>query len=222
VLLNRILNRGTLYAASSGPKLKLGVNENGTRPWPLRNVTQAPRTMDFTLRKATLNDRSAIQQLIADSARGLSTEDYTSTQIEAALLTVFGFDTDLVLDRTYMVAESDGKVVGCGGWSKRKTLFGGDQYPTRDSAKLDPAVDPAKIRAFFVHPRFARKGIGRAILAACENEAKAAGFSSIELMATLPGVKLYKACGYDGESVIEHELKSGVTLPLVPMKKSLL
>ena len=154
--------------------------------------------MEYVLRKATLEDRTAIQLLIADSARGLSTQDYSSTQIEAALETVFGFDTDLVVDKTYMVAVSDGLIVGCGGWSKRKTLFGGDQYETRDSGKLDPDLDPAKIRAFFVHPQFARKGIARAILSACENEAKAAGFRSIELMATLPGVRLYKACGYEG------------------------
>jgi len=177
--------------------------------------------MKFTLRKATLEDREAIQQLISDSARGLSKQDYTSTQIEAALETVFGFDTDLVIDKTYIVAESNGQIIGCGGWSKRKTLFGGDQYPTRDSAQLDPAVDPAKIRAFFVHPQFARKGIARAILMACENEAKASGFNSLELMATLPGVKLYKACGYEGESVLEYELQPGVKLPLVPMKKQL-
>lgn len=175
--------------------------------------------MQYALRKATLEDRAAIQQLIADSARGLSTQDYTSNQIEAALETVFGFDTDLVVDKTYMVAVSEGVIVGCGGWSKRKTLFGGDQYPTRDSAELDPDSDSAKIRAFFVHPQFARKGIGRAILSACENEAKAAGFRAIELMATLPGLKLYKACGYEGESIVEHELKPGVKLPLVPMKK---
>ena len=177
--------------------------------------------MEYVLRKATLEDRTAIQLLIADSARGLSTQDYSSTQIEAALETVFGFDTDLVVDKTYMVAVSDGLIVGCGGWSKRKTLFGGDQYETRDSGKLDPDLDPAKIRAFFVHPQFARKGIARAILSACENEAKAAGFRSIELMATLPGVRLYKACGYEGESIVEYELKPGVKLSLVPMKKIL-
>jgi len=178
--------------------------------------------MDHRLRKATLNDRSAIQKLIAESARELSTEDYTSTQIETAIATVFGFDSDLVEDNTYFVAErDDSTLVGCGGWSRRKTLFGGDQYPDRDSGYLDPGSEPAKIRAFFVHPQFARKGIARAILSACETEARAAGFTSVELMATLPGVKLYKACGFEGDQQVECELRSGVKLQLVPMRKVL-
>lgn len=177
--------------------------------------------MHCELRKATLADRAAIQRLIADSARGLSRADYTDQQIEAAIATVFGFDSDLVLDNTYFVAESSGVIVGCGGWSKRKTLFGGDQYPARDSAELDPKTESARIRAFFVHPGFARKGIGRAILSACESEAKAAGFQTVELMATLPGVKLYKACGYVGSEEIECELRDGVMLELLPMRKVL-
>ncbi|HZE71974.1 MAG TPA: GNAT family N-acetyltransferase [Pyrinomonadaceae bacterium] len=177
--------------------------------------------MDYQLRKATLNDRSAIQKLIAESARELSTEDYTATQIETAIATVFGFDSDLVIDNTYFVAERDGTLLGCGGWSRRKTLFGGDQYPGRDPGYLDPGSEPARIRAFFVHPQFARKGIARAILSACESEAKAAGFTSVELMATLPGVKLYKACGFEGDQQVECELTSGVKLQLVPMRKVL-
>ena len=177
--------------------------------------------MQYLLRKATLDDRAEIQQLIADSARGLSRADYSDQQIEAAIATVFGFDSDLVADNTYFVAESSGMIVGCGGWSKRKTLFGGDQYPARDSGNLDPDSEPSRIRAFFVHPKFARQGIGTAILSACESEAKAAGFQSVELMATLPGVKLYQACGYLAGDQIEFELTDAIKLELVPMRKVL-
>jgi len=176
--------------------------------------------MDYSLRKATLEDRPAIEELIAASARGLSREDYSEQQIEAAIATVFGVDTDLIIDETYFVAERAGMLIGCGGWSKRKTLFGGDRYASRDSRELDPELDPAKIRAFFVHPEFARKGIARAILSACEDEAKRAGFRSLELMATLPGLPLYKALGYEGDERVEYEM-AGVKIELVPMRKAL-
>lgn len=177
--------------------------------------------MDYILRKATLDDRAAIKQLIIESARSLSRDDYSEQQIEGAIATVFGVDTSLIVDRTYFVAESNGELIGCGGWSKRKTLFGGDQYATRDSSELDPQTDPAKIRAFFIHPRYARKGIARAILAKCESEAKACGFQALELMSTLPGIKLYLACGYEGDNRVDLEVGKGVTIGLVPMKKEL-
>ena len=177
--------------------------------------------MDYTLRKANLEDREAIEQLIVESARNLSREDYSEQQIEAAILTVFGVDTDLILDGTYFVADSSGMLIGCGGWSKRKTLFGGDRFASRDSSELDPKLEAAKIRAFFVHPESARKGIGRAILSACESEARAYGFRSMELMATLPGLKLYKACGYEGDQRVEYEIGDGVSIDFVPMKKDL-
>src|SRR5439155_12316970 len=128
--------------------------------------------MDYIIRKATLADRPTIAQLIQDSARSLSRADYSDEQIEGAIATVFGVDTNLIIDGTYFVADSAGSLIGCGGWSKRKTLFGGDQYATRDAGELDPKTDPAKIRAFFIHPEHARKGIGRAILKACEDEAR--------------------------------------------------
>lgn len=175
----------------------------------------------MNLRKATLDDRSKIQQLIADSARGLSREHYDDAQIEAAIATVFGVDTDLIEDGTYFVAESEGVMVGCGGWSRRRTLFGGDQFAARDAGYLDPATDPAKIRAFFVHPDHARKGIAQAILARCESEATAHGFHATELMATLPGVKFYKACGYAAQGNYDLELREDVKLELVPMRKEL-
>jgi len=175
--------------------------------------------MDYSIRKATLADRDRIQQLIAESARGLSREHYSDAQIEAAIVTVFGVDTDLIEDGTYFVAESERALVGCGGWSRRRTLFGGDQFTARDAGYLDPRTDPAKIRAFFVHPDHARKGIAQAILARCESEAAAYGFSAIELMATLPGVEFYKACGYSDQGTYELELTGRVSLELVPMRK---
>ena len=121
-------------------------------------------TMEYLIRKATLNDCPTIEKLIALSARELSAQDYTSEQIEGALKGAFGIDTQLIRDGTYFVVEAGDAMIGCGGWSKRKTLFGGDRREARDSAELNPETDPAKIRAFFVHPKWARKGIGRAIL----------------------------------------------------------
>ena len=177
--------------------------------------------MDYTIRKANLDDREAIGQLIAASARHLSLEDYSEQQIEAAIRTVFGVDTNLILDGTYFVAESSGTLIGCGGWSKRKTLFGGDQFADRDSSELDPQTEPAKIRAFFIHPEYARRGVGRMILSTCESEARAYGFRSLELMATLPGLKLYRGCGYEGEERVEYEIEEGVRIEFVPMRKDL-
>ena len=175
---------------------------------------------EYKLRKATLEERPAIEELIAASARGLSRADYSEQQIEAALATVFGVDTDLIIDGTYFVADTGEKLVGCGGWSKRKNLFGGDRFATRDSGQLDPNSEPAKIRAFFVHPDFARQGIARTILEACESEARAAGFRALELMSTLPGIPLYRALGYKGDERIEYEF-GGVIIPLVPMRKQI-
>ncbi len=177
--------------------------------------------MAYSIRKATLTDRHAVEQLIAASARGLSGDDYSEQQIEGAITTVFGVDTDLILDGTYFVADNDGQLIGCGGWSKRRTLFGGDQYATRDAAELDPKTEAAKIRAFFIRPEHARKGIARAILSACEAEAKAAGFQSLELMSTLPGIKLYRACGYEEFDRLKLEVGENLTIGLVPMRKQL-
>ena len=129
------------------------------------------------IRLATMDDRQAISELIAESARQLSREQYSDAQIEAAIATVFGVDSDLIEDGTYFVAESPGVMIGCGGWSRRKTLFGGDQYSARDAGYLDPQSEPAKIRAFFIHPAHARKGIARAILARCETEARTRVFA---------------------------------------------
>ena len=129
--------------------------------------------------------------------------------------------TDLVHDGTYYVAEAEGGPVGCGGWSRRRTLFGGDRYGARDSGYLDPSREPAKIRAFFVHPGWARRGVAGRILETCEREARAEGFRALELMATLPGVKLYAARGYEAGAQVEYEIADGVTIEFVPMRKEL-
>ena len=168
-----------------------------------------------------MEDREEMQQLIAASARLLSRQHYNDAQIEAAIATVFGVDTTLIEDGTYFVAEIDGVFVGCGGWSRRKTLFGGDQYSSRDVGYIDPQSEPAKIRAFFIHPDHARKGIGRAILARCEEEARAHGFRELELAATLPGVEFYKSCGFSERGTFDLDLVEGVKLGLVPMRKEL-
>ena len=173
------------------------------------------------IRLATMDDREAIKKLIAESARQLSREHYTDAQTEAAIATVFGVDSELIEDRTYFVAESSGALIGCGGWSRRKTLFGGDQYFARDAGYLDPQSEPAKIRAFFIHPAHARKGIARAILSRCENEAKTHGFRALELMATLPGIAFYQSCGFTKVGSYDLELAPGIKLKLVPMRKEL-
>jgi N-acetylglutamate synthase-like GNAT family acetyltransferase len=175
----------------------------------------------FTLRKASLEDRPALERLIADSARGLSRPDYTEAQVDAAIGSAFGVDSELITDGTYFVAEAEGEIVGCGGWSRRATLFGSDAQPGRRSDFLDPARDAAKIRAFFVHPSWARRGVGRAILEKCEAEARAHGFRSAELLATLPGHRFYRALGYSGDEWAEYPLPDGVTIDFIPMRKSL-
>ena len=134
---------------------------------------------------------------------------------------MFGVDTDLIEDGTYFVVEISGTLVGCGGWSRRKTLFGGDQYSSRDTGYLDPESEPAKIRAFFIHPDHARKGIARALLSRCEDEARARAFRGLELMATLPGVEFYKSCGFSERGTFDLDLIDGVKLELVPMYKAL-
>jgi len=173
----------------------------------------------FRLRLARLDDGPGIDALIARSARGLSTGDYDSTQVEAALAGAFGLDTQLIVDGTYYVVEQDSVLVGCGGWSRRRTLFGSDANAQRDAAELDPSREPARIRAFFVDPAQARRGIGRALLERCEARARAAGFRSFALMATLPGVRLYAAMGYVPGVPVEHELQPGLSIRFVPMSR---
>jgi GNAT superfamily N-acetyltransferase len=164
-------------------------------------------------------------ELIDCSVRVLQREDYSPAQIEAALGTALGVDTQLIADRTYYVAESSpsgGKkqIVACGGWSKRKTLYGSDHGPSRESALLDPKVDAAKIRAFFVHPEWTRLGIATKILETCEQVALAEGFRRFEMGATLTGVPMYLARGYQIIERIEVPLANGLALPVVRMGKN--
>jgi GNAT superfamily N-acetyltransferase len=179
----------------------------------------------FQLRLATEEDVPTLHALIEASVRGLQAEDYTPAQIEGALGTVLGLDTQLIRDRTYFIAEIQDPdtnarcAAGCGGWSKRKTLFGADAGPGREPELLDPDVDAAKVRAIFVHPDFARQGLGSLILATVEDAARASGFSRFEMGSTLTGVPLYRLKGYVEIERIAVPLKNGEALPVVKMVK---
>jgi N-acetylglutamate synthase-like GNAT family acetyltransferase len=176
--------------------------------------------MPFTIRQAAPADIPTLRELIDCSVRGLQAHDYTPVQLELAMKTVYGVDTQLIADGTYFVVEdADRNIVGCGGWSKRKTLFGGDNWSAREDSLLDPSADAAKIRAFFVHPKWARKGIGTIILDACEQAAAAAGFTRLEMGATLTGVPFYQAKGYTAIDNVEVPLADGECLPIVRMGK---
>jgi GNAT superfamily N-acetyltransferase len=185
------------------------------------HVMTMPRQVTARMRRARATDVPQIEQLIALSWRALARGDYTAPQVEAALGAALGVDSQLVRDGTYFVAEAEGMLVACGGWSWRKTLFGSDHGAGREPDALDPARDPARIRAFFVHPDWVRLGLGRAVLELCESEAMNAGFTAASLMATLPGERLYRKCGYDAGSPIDYELSADVTIRFVPMQKSL-
>lgn len=179
----------------------------------------------FTLRLATEDDIPALHALIEASVRGLQANDYTPAQIEGALGTVLGLDTQLIRDQTYFLAEfllqnSEARSAACGGWSKRKTLFGADRGPGRVPELLDPATDAAKVRAIFVHPDFARQGLGSLMLAHVETEARAAGFRRFEMGSTLTGMPLYRLKGYVEVERIAVPLHNGEALPVVRMVKS--
>jgi GNAT superfamily N-acetyltransferase len=175
----------------------------------------------FKLRLATEADVPALHLLIEASVRGLQTSDYTPAQMEGALGTVLGLDTQLITDQTYLVAESaaDNRIAACGGWSKRKTLFGADRGPGREPELLDPATDAAKVRAIFVHPDFARCGLGSLILETVEDAARAAGFHHFEMGSTLTGVPLYTLKGYVEIERVDVPLWNGEALPIVKMVK---
>lgn len=176
----------------------------------------------LVLRPAAMADLPAISSLIAASVRGLQVE-YTEGQREQALASVFTPDTQLIADGTYFVlAAPDGALAACGGWSWRRTLYGGDHHAaSRDGGQLDPATDAAKIRAFFVHPAWVRRGLGTRLLAACERAAWAAGFRRCEMGATLSGVPLYQRHGYRRVAEILVDLPGGEQIPVVRMEKSL-
>jgi GNAT superfamily N-acetyltransferase len=177
--------------------------------------------VSIDLRKAKPSDVPMLGELIARSARALSTNDYRPSQVEGALRGAFGIDTQLLKDETYFVAEEDGVLAGCGGWSFRSTLFGSDARAERDASVLDPSTQAAKIRAFFVEPSKARRGIGTLLLDRCEREARAHGFSRVELMATLPGVRLYAARGYVASLPVRYDVGDAESIEFIPMHKDL-
>jgi GNAT superfamily N-acetyltransferase len=189
---------------------------------------------EIHLRLAVPEDVPVLRELIEASVRGLQAQDYTHAQIEGALKTVFGVDSQLISDGTYLVAEAEPPatqrteakklqtgsiIVGCGGWSKRKTLYGSDHWTGREDALLDPFRDAAKIRAFFIHPDWARRGVGSMILKACEDAARSAGFARFEMGATLTGAKLFGAKGYVAVKPISIPLVNGESLPVIHMEK---
>jgi GNAT superfamily N-acetyltransferase len=176
----------------------------------------------FRLRLATEDDIPALHAVIEASVRVLQADDYSPSQMDAALGTVLGVDTQLIHDRTYFLAETTShpvRIAGCGGWSKRKTLFGADAGPNREPDLLDPRTDAAKVRAIFVHPGFARRGLGSLILATVEDAARQAGFTRFEMGSTLTGVPLYRLKGYVEVERIAVPLSNGESLPVVKMIK---
>jgi GNAT superfamily N-acetyltransferase len=181
-------------------------------------VTATP----ITLRLARSDDVFLLEALIPLSARALQAATYSPAQIEGALGTVFAVDRQLIADETYFVAERGSEMVGCGGWSRRKTLFGGDRgrSPQADPL-LDPSADAARIRAFFVHPAYARRGVGRLMMSACERAAAAGGFRTLELVATLAGEPLYAAFAFQVVERYDIALANGLSLPVVRMTKAL-
>jgi ribosomal protein S18 acetylase RimI-like enzyme len=179
----------------------------------------------LAIRCAVPADIPVLRDLIDASVRRLQSGDYSPAQIDAALRTVFGVDSQLIDDGTYLLVEAiidsnkQPVIVACGGWSKRKTLFGGDRWRNRQDDMLDPEVDAAKIRAFFIHPDWARQGIGTLLLDACELAACAAGFTRFEMGATLTGVKLFQKRGYVAMERLNVPLEGDITLPVIHMVK---
>jgi GNAT superfamily N-acetyltransferase len=170
-------------------------------------------------RLARRDDVAALTDLMEMAITQLQMPFLDAAQI-AASRTIMGLDTQLIDDRTYFVIEECGAIAGCGGWSRRQTMYGGDRSPGRDAALLDPAKDAARVRAMYTHPAFVRRGVGRLILALCEDAARAEGFSSAELVATLAGEPLYTACGYRPILRFTDD-RGGTPVPLVRMVKEL-
>ncbi|PQE14473.1 acyl- N-acyltransferase protein [Rutstroemia sp. NJR-2017a BBW] len=178
--------------------------------------------MELKLRKATIDDIPSLHPLIEASVRGLQASHYTPAQITGALKSVYGVDTQLIQDGNYFVVTSGGEeIVASGGISFRATLYGGDQFASRDSKLLDPEVDGARIRAFFVHPDWTRKGIAGMIIKACESAAREKGFRRAEIGSTLSGVMFYEKMGYEALGRSDAQLDDGLVLEIVKMGKSL-
>jgi GNAT superfamily N-acetyltransferase len=175
--------------------------------------------LGLTSRLARAQDIPALDAVMDAAIGELQGAFLTPAQV-AASRTIMGLDRQLIADGTYFVVEQAGRVAGCGGWSRRATLYGGDHSPGRDAALLDPATDPARVRAMYTHPDFVRRGVGRLILELCEAAAAAEGFARVELMATLAGRELYSRCGYEPIEAIEDD-RGGTPVPLVRMGKAL-
>jgi GNAT superfamily N-acetyltransferase len=177
---------------------------------------------EWVVRPATLSEVEALEALIGISARNLNTEHYTPSQVESIIKYVYGVDTQLIRDQTYLLVQEGDTVIGCGGWSRRKTLFGGDQLKADSPDNLlDPRTEPARIRAFFVHPAWARRGIGSVLMQACESAAADAGFSTLELMATLTGEFLYTRFGFIPVEERDVVLPDGNIMKVRRMTKSI-
>lgn len=177
--------------------------------------------MPFRLRKALPHDVPQIERVMRESIAGISNRSYDPRQVAGALEYVAHLDPWLVADRTYYVVESDGRIVGCGGWSRRGKLYAGSGSAEDDARLLDPTTEPARVRAMFVLPDYERRGIGRMILEACEEDARAAGFRRAELMAMLSGHAMYRATGYRDVESVDAKLEDGTPFPLIRMEKAL-
>ncbi|MCO8269962.1 GNAT family N-acetyltransferase [Actinoplanes sp. TRM 88003] len=175
--------------------------------------------MALTHRLATRDDIGSLEALVNLAIAELQKDFLSDDQIRSSVA-IMGLDTQLIDDGTYFVIESDGQLAGCGGWSRRATLYGGDHSTTRDSALLDPMKDPAKVRAMYTHPGFTRRGVGRLILTLCEQAAAAEGYTRLELMATLAGEPLYRHYGFREVERIEDD-RGGAPVPIVRMRKQI-
>ena len=173
------------------------------------------------LRPATLSDIPALQTLIDASARALSAGYYTDAQIEAAATHVFGVDSQLIRDGTYYVIEAVGQPIAAGGWSARRTLYGGDQMKDGEDPRLDPATEAARIRAFFVHPAWTRRGLARRSYDTCSDAAWRAGFRRFELMSTRPGEPLYLALGFVAVEPVVRRLPGDVDVEFTRMSRAI-
>jgi GNAT superfamily N-acetyltransferase len=212
--------RGSIYGSFARA---LSANPGG-REFGFASRQSQITAMSVNLRLAETRDIPSLQALIVASVRTLQASDYSPAQLDLALQTVYGIDSQLISDGTYFAAEAQANanplLVGCGGWSKRKTLYGGDRWKQREDSLLDPARDAARIRAFFIHPDWARRGIGGMILERCESAARAAGFRTLEMGATLTGIPFYRAKGYTELEKVEVPLGAGLTLPIMRMNKN--
>jgi putative acetyltransferase len=218
------LETGYLQPEAIGLYARCGYRRRG----PFGDYTDDPNSVfmekpglpdGYRLRLAQMIDAEEISLLIARSAREVGRQDYTSASIEGALTGAFGVDTQLLRDQTYFVIEHEGGLVAAGGWSRRRTLFGSDARSGREPDLLDPSVDSARIRAFFVHPAHVRLGLGSALLCASESAARAEGFGSFQMMATRTGRPLYQRFGYSGDEPIQHPVGPQTTIEFYPMAK---